>query len=144
MSGIENQVAVDRVVRGGTAVGLFLIAGACASHIAFACGFEDPESATFQRGILNVSFPKSAYVLGALTQARLDRTLPPEPVSPVKDLFALNKAALMLHRFGDAPQSNQREEFAFAMVLIEQCYGRVFLSMTDTSHRVHRCAISDI
>jgi hypothetical protein len=37
----------------------------------FACGFEDPSSATLQRGVLNWVYPKSLYVSTAVWQAQI-------------------------------------------------------------------------
>ena len=37
----------------------------------FACGFEDPSSATLQRGLLNWVYPKSLYVSTAVWQAQM-------------------------------------------------------------------------
>jgi hypothetical protein len=34
------------------------------------CGFEDPSSVTFQRGILNMAFPKALYVTSAVWKAQ--------------------------------------------------------------------------
>ena len=85
-----------------------------------ACGYEDPTSAVFQRGLLNWSYPDALYVQGALTQAQLSGVL--EPAAPVvKDLFGtrFRKSADMLRRFGTGLQPGLADDFAFTLVLIE-------------------------
>ncbi len=49
---------------------------AAGSVCAMACGFEDPNSVTSRRGILNFVYPKSLYVTSAVWQAQLDGVLP--------------------------------------------------------------------
>ena len=80
-----------------------------------------PKLAVFQRGALSLSYPKALYVLGALTQAQLDRTIVAEPAAPANYLLGFIKATRMLQRFGEALQDQPSEdnEFAFTLVLIE-------------------------
>jgi len=110
-------------------VGVMLIAGVFNPPPVSACGYEDPNSAAFQRGVLGLSYPKALYVLGALTQAQLDRTIPSEPAPSANYLLAYLKTALILHRFGDALQDQQSEdnELAFTLVLIEPMLWTRFL-----------------
>ena len=42
----------------------------------FACAYEDPSAADFQQGVISAFYPKSLYVLGALTQAQLNGIIP--------------------------------------------------------------------
>ncbi|SDR63830.1 hypothetical protein SAMN05519103_09083 [Rhizobiales bacterium GAS113] len=106
--------------RGALGVAM-VIAGTANSHSVFACGYEDPSSAVFQRSVLSLSYPKALYVLGALTQARMDGTIAPEPIATANYLLGFIKTSHMLQRFGAALQirSGDDEELAFTLVLIE-------------------------
>jgi hypothetical protein len=92
-----------------------------AAPLAFACGYDDPNSATFQRGALNLSYPNALHVLGALTQARLDGLIGSEPEAAARNLFALNRTARMLQRFGEGlrPGPESPGDFAVSLLLIE-------------------------
>ena len=117
-------------MRRGALVGAILLASACNLDLAVGCSYEDPSSADFQRGVLGWYYPKSGYVLGALTQAQLDGTIPSEPVLPAKDLFGYLKTSRSLQRFGDALQDQESEhhnEFAFTLVLLEPMLWTRFL-----------------
>jgi hypothetical protein len=66
------------------AVATFLALSGSAS----ACGFEDPNSAILQRGVLNLVYPQALHVVGALSQARLNGAIAPaQQPAEVKDLF---------------------------------------------------------
>ena len=91
-----------------------------AGPAARSCGLEDPSSVSFQRGILNWSYPNSLYVWGALSQAVAGRIIePPAPV--VKDPFGsrFRKVAEMLRQFGAGLKPDDADDFAFTLVLIE-------------------------
>ncbi len=90
------------------------------SLVAFACGYEDPKSASFHRGILNWGYPNALYVQGALTQAHLAGIIEPAPPA-AKDLLGrhFRKAADMLRQFGAELRPDEADEFAFTVVLIE-------------------------
>jgi hypothetical protein len=85
-----------------------------------ACGYEDPYSASFQRGALNRSYANALYVQGALTRAYFSRVL--EPAAPVlKDPFGarFRRTSDILRRFGVELRPGNADEFAFTLVLIE-------------------------
>ena len=63
---------------------------------AVACGFEDPNNAAFQRGMLNFAFPKALWVSTAVWQAQADGLLAPDNAS------AANRALLGFRRAADA------------------------------------------
>ena len=56
-----------------------------AARSVFACGFEDPNSASKARGTLNWTYPNALYVTSAVWRAQLDGEIPrsesPSPVS---------------------------------------------------------------
>jgi hypothetical protein len=55
----------------------------------FACGFEDPNSASVARGTLNFVYPKALYVTSAVWRAQLDGVIPrSEPSAESKSLVA--------------------------------------------------------
>lgn len=121
MSLLRIGIATNSAMCRGACVGAMLIAGTCNSLPALACAFEYPSSADFQRGVLSFSYPKALYVLGALTQAQLDRTIVAEPAAPANYLLGFIKVTRMLQRFGEALQDQPSEdnELAFTLVLIE-------------------------
>ena len=45
------------------------------------CGFEDPSSVAGQRGIMNLAFPKSAWVSTGVWQAQKAGDLPPDALA---------------------------------------------------------------
>lgn len=98
-----------------------LVALLLAPPIAQACGYEDPKSATFQRGVLNWTYPNALYVQGAVTQAILDGIIEPSNATKGKDLFGsgFRSAADRLNRFGSELQPGDTDEFAFTLVLLE-------------------------
>ena len=57
-----------------------------ASGTAWPCGFDDPNSATVQRGMMNLVFPKSAYVRTAIWQAQVAGELPRDKLAGRGDL----------------------------------------------------------
>ena len=90
--------------------------------IALSCGYEDPNSASIQRGALNLSYRNALYVVGALTQARMDGVIaPPSEGLPAKDLFGsqFHKTAMMLQKFGDALVLSPNDDLVFSLVLVE-------------------------
>jgi hypothetical protein len=89
---------------------------------ALGCGFEDPASATVQRGVLNLSYPNALYVIGAAAQARAAGILRPDPQTPeAKDMFAFHRNARMLERFGAerVRRGSQADPLVFFLVLVE-------------------------
>ncbi len=129
MSFLRNRLAKTTAKRRGAVIGAVLIAGASSSNLVVACGYEDPSSVDFQRGVLSWVYPQAGYVLGALTQAQLDRTIPPEPAPPANYMFSYLKTARSLQSFGDALQDQETEDddFAFTLVLIEPMLWTRFL-----------------
>jgi hypothetical protein len=63
---------------------------------ALGCGFEDPSSVSFQRGVLNLAFPKSLWVTTAVWQAQSEGLLTRESTS------AANRALFGYRRVSDA------------------------------------------
>ncbi len=108
-------------MRMGTLVGAMAIAGAFGAESALACAYEDPSAADFQQGVISAFYPKSLYVLGALTQAQLDGIIPSESAPRANYLAGYLKTDRSLHLFGDALRDQQSEdgELAFTLVLIE-------------------------
>jgi hypothetical protein len=90
---------------------------------ALGCGFEDPASATMQRGALNLSYPNALYVMGAAAQARSAGILQPDDAGPseVKDMFAFLKTTRMLQRFGAEriERGKEANPVVFSLVLVE-------------------------
>ncbi len=102
-------------------VGAMAIAGALGAESALACAYEDPSAADFQQGVISAFYPKSLYVLGALTQAQLGGIIPAEPAPRANYLAGYLKTDHALHLFGDALRDQESEDgvLAFTLVLIE-------------------------
>ena len=81
-----------RVMQCAAVASLLALSGGAAS----ACGFEDPNSAAFQRGMLNFAFPKALWVSTAVWQAQAAGILEPDRAS------AANRALLGFRRASDA------------------------------------------
>ncbi len=62
------------------------------------CGFENPNSVAGQRGIMNLAFPKSAWVSTAVWQAQKAGDLPPDALAQRDDLTPQARASLQLMR----------------------------------------------
>jgi hypothetical protein len=62
------------------------------------CGFEDPSSVAGQRGVMNLAFPKSAWVSTAVWQAQKAGDLPPDALAQRSDLTPQARASLQLMR----------------------------------------------
>ncbi len=62
------------------------------------CGFEDPNSVSGQRGVMNLAFPNSAWVSTAVWQAQKAGELPPDALAKRDDLTAQARASLQLMR----------------------------------------------
>lgn len=77
---------------GAVAASLFIFA----SGAALGCGFEDPSSVRFQRGVLNLAFPKALWVSTAVWQAQAEGLLERSRFSPA------NRALLGFRRASDA------------------------------------------
>ena len=52
------------------------------------CGLEDPSSVAGQRGIMNLAFPKSAWVSTAVWQAQKAGDLPPDALDRARATLA--------------------------------------------------------
>jgi hypothetical protein len=116
------------------------IAPASVTAAALACGFEDPNSATVQRGILNWTYPNALHVQGALTQAHFNRIIEPPTAPAAQDLFGsrLRQMTDMLKRFGAELQPGDDDDFAFSLVLIEpMLWTRYTVSGGAVSTSVH-------
>ena len=99
-----------------------LIAAGTFATGASSCGYEDPSSVMVQRGVLNLSYPNALYVVGALTQARMEGVVGRPTAAPAsKDLFGsqFHMTARMLEQFAGALRIDVRDDMAFSMVLIE-------------------------
>jgi hypothetical protein len=106
------------------AVGALLLSAASA---AWACGFEDPNSVASQRGMMNLAFPKSAWVRTAVWQAQLAGDLPRDALAQRDDLTPQARSMLQLlratwllkslaARLGNAPDAGEHP--AVAVVLM--------------------------
>jgi len=62
------------------------------------CGLENPNSVAGQRGIMNLAFPKSAWVSTAIWQAQKAGDLPPDALARRDDLTPQARASLQLMR----------------------------------------------
>ena len=62
------------------------------------CGFEDPDSVAGQRGVMNLAFPKSAWVSTAVWQARRAGNLPPDALAQRTDLTPQARGTLQVMR----------------------------------------------
>ena len=106
------------------AVGALALAAAGA---AWPCGFEDPNSVASQRGMMNLAFPKSAWVRTAIWQAQMAGDLPRDALAQRDDLTPQARGMLQLiratwllktlaARSGNAP--DPAEQPAVAVVLM--------------------------
>lgn len=89
---------------------------------ASSCGYEDPNSAAVQRGLLNHAYPNALHVIGALTQARMEGVVAaPSEAPAAKDPFGsrFRKTAQMLQQVGDTLGVDPSDDLAFSIVLIE-------------------------
>jgi hypothetical protein len=62
------------------------------------CGFEDPDSVAGQRGVMNLAFPKSAWVSTAVWQAQRAGNLPPDALAQRTDLTPRARGTLQVMR----------------------------------------------
>jgi hypothetical protein len=65
------------------------------------CGFENPNSATMQRVMLNVVYPNAIHVQGAVDTALRSGALRPAHFTRPGDFFALQRTTRNLRRFAD-------------------------------------------
>jgi len=83
------------------------------------CGFEDPNSATMQRVMLNVVYPNALYVQGAVDEALRAGMLRPAHFTRPGDFFALQRTTRNLRRFADILADGASADLpAFSMVLM--------------------------
>jgi hypothetical protein len=85
---------VGTLQRGLAACALTLAASASA----WACGFDDPNSVAVQRGMMNLAFPKSAWVRTAVWQAQVAGDLPRDALAQRDDLAPQARGMLQLMR----------------------------------------------
>ena len=106
------------------AVGALELAAAGA---AWPCGVEDPNSVASQRGMMNLAFPKSAWVRTAIWQAQMAGDLPRDALAQRDDLTPQARGMLQLiratwllktlaARLGSAPDAGEHP--ALAVVLM--------------------------
>lgn len=69
-----------------------------AAGAAWPCGFEDPNSVASQRGMMNLAFPKSAWVRTAVWQAQMTGDLPRDALAQRDDLAPQAIGTLQLMR----------------------------------------------
>ncbi len=121
MSILRGGFSAASAMRRSALVCAMVMAGVCSSPHVFACAYEDPSAADFQQGVISAFYPKSLYVLGALTQAQLNGIIPSESAPRANYLAGYLKTDHALHRFGDALRDQQSEDgaLAFTLVLIE-------------------------
>lgn len=90
---------------------------------ASACGFEDPSSIGFKRGVLNLAFPKSLYITSALWRAESAGLIPKTRGTLMEHgHFGYRNALLRLNRMGrgltgPSPLSDQPPP-AFSVILV--------------------------
>ncbi len=98
-----------------------------ASGPAWSCGFDDPNSAMVQRGMMNLTFPKSAYVRTAIWQAQVAGELPRDELAGRDDLtpqaigtLRLIRATVLLKtlakRLGAAPDGAGHPSVALVLM----------------------------
>ena len=113
------SASLRRAVTGAVVAASLVGAGAAAR----ACGYEDPSAASFQRGVLNMVYPKALYVQGAVSQAILHGIIAtPQAAIPIgKDLFGLGyrRSAELLRQFGDQLKPDGSDNLSISLVLIE-------------------------
>ena len=111
-----------RVSGGRNAVWICLASLMAAPTTALPCGFEDPNSATAARGILNWAFPDALHVTSAVWSAQLRGIIAREEVvsAPATALLGYQKVAMRLGAFRNGLSStlDGRGMPAFSMVLI--------------------------
>lgn len=95
-----------------------LVAGAA---LAFACGFEDPNSADRARGMLNWAYPDALHVTSAVWRAQLEGVLSKDDrPAAVKALIGYRKIATDLGALRDrlSPDMGEQDLPVFSVVLI--------------------------
>ena len=87
---------------------------------AWACGFEDPNSVTAARGILNFVYPQSLHVTSAVWRAELDGVLVRDATpAAARALVGYGRAARMLESFGASINATATSPApAFSVVLL--------------------------
>ena len=121
MSILRGGFSAASAMRRSALVCAMVIAGVSSPPPVFACAYEDPSAADFQQGVISAFYPKSLYVLGALTQAQLNGIIPSESAPRANYLAGYLKTDHALHLFGDALRDQRSEDgaLAFTLVLIE-------------------------
>lgn len=90
------------------------------AHPAWTCGFEDPNSATAARGVLNVVYPDALHVVSAVWRAELDGAIERDntPAS-ARALVGFGRTTRMLESFGASMNAASGPQApAFAVVLL--------------------------
>ena len=99
--------------------GLAVIALAASAVPGWSCGFEDPNSASMQRVQLNLVYPNSLYVQGAVDEALREGVLMPKHFTTPGDFFALKRTTANLQRFaGLLPEDATSDLPRFSVVLM--------------------------
>jgi len=97
------------------------------SGTAWACGFEDPGSVASQRGIMNLAFPKSAWVRTAIWQAQMAGDLPrdelagrdaptPQAIAAMQSMRATWLLKALAKRLGTAPETAPHPSVAIVLM----------------------------
>jgi hypothetical protein len=98
--------------------GLAIVALASSADAGQACGFEDPNSATMQRVKLNLIYPNSLYVQGAVDEALREGVLLPAHFARPGDFFALQRTTSNLRQFAVLVDDAASDLPQFSMVLM--------------------------
>ncbi|SDB58779.1 hypothetical protein SAMN02982931_04734 [Bauldia litoralis] len=98
--------------------GLAIVALASSADAGRACGFEDPNSATMQRVKLNLIYPNSLYVQGAVDEALREGVLLPTHFTRPGDFFALQRTTSNLRQFAVLVDDAASDLPQFSMVLM--------------------------
>jgi hypothetical protein len=80
-------------------MGLAVVALAATVARGWSCGFEDPNSASMQRVKLNLIYPDSLYVQGAVDEALREGVLMPKHFTRPGDFLALKRTTANLRWF---------------------------------------------
>jgi hypothetical protein len=99
--------------------GLAIVALAATVARGWSCGFEDPNSATMQRVMLNVVYPDALYVQGAVDTALRAGRLKPAHFARPGDFFALQRTTGNLRHLARSLADGTPTELpAFSVVLM--------------------------
>ena len=106
-------------MRQALVTGLTIVVLATTVARGWSCGFEDPNSATMQRVMLNVVYPDSLYVQGAVDTALRAGKLKPAHFAKPGDFFALPRTTRNLRHLAVVLADGTPNELrAFSVVLM--------------------------